>query len=86
MSQRDEQELSYRKKVYQNTGLMKESSQTQEFILEGFWMQGEFICFLTLDNLNHLYLEMYGFETESIFPLGEKMELGDIGNYEILKI
>jgi hypothetical protein len=65
---------------------MKESSQTQEFIVEGFWMQGEFICFLTLDNLNHLYLEMYGFETESIFPLGEKMELGDIGNYEILKI
>jgi len=46
---------------------MKESSQTNEFIFEGFWMQGEFVCFLTYDSVNILYLEIYGFETESIY-------------------
>lgn len=52
LSHRSEQQESYRKREYQNTGLMKDSSQTQEFILEGFWMQGEFVCFLTLDPTN----------------------------------
>ena len=65
---------------------MKESCQTQEFIVEGFWMQGEFVCFLTLDPANHLFLELYGFETESIFPLGNKVELSDIGSFENLKL
>jgi hypothetical protein len=86
LSHRSEQQESYRKKEYQNTGLMKESSQTQEFILEGFWMQGEFVSFLTLDPANHLYLELYGFETESIFPLGSKVELSDIRNFENVKL
>jgi hypothetical protein len=65
---------------------MKESNQTNEFIVEGFWMQGEFVCFLTYDSVNHLYLEMYGFETESIYPLGDKFEIGDISSYESLKL
>jgi hypothetical protein len=65
---------------------MKESYQTNEFIVEGFWMQGEFVCFLTYDSVNHLYLEMYGFETESIYSLGDKFEIGDISSYESLKL
>lgn len=49
-------------------------------------MQGEFVCFLTLDPANHLYLELYGFETESIFALGNKVELSDVKSFENVKL
>lgn len=72
--------MSYfpREKVHHNTGLMRDIFQTEEHIVEGFWVQGEFASFLTLDEQNQLYLEMYGFDTENIFSICDKILLGDL--------
>ena len=48
-----------KKKEYNNTGLLKQSEISEGFIFSGFWMQGDFVVFLTLDEANHLYIETY---------------------------
>jgi hypothetical protein len=64
---------------------MRGSSQTQEFIVEGFWMKGEFTCFLTLDESNKVYIELFGFETDGVYTLADKIFLCDFSSYENLK-
>lgn len=64
---------------------MTQASQTQEFIYEGFWMQGEFVCFMTLDESNKVFIELFGFDTEDIYSLCDKVEVGDLSHFEIIK-
>jgi|LakMenEpi03Aug12_release.lakeMendotaPanAssembly.Ray.scaffolds.fasta_scaffold146536_4 hypothetical protein len=45
------------KKVF--TGLVKESSETEQPILEAIWMNMEFAVMLTQDEENHIFIEIY---------------------------
>ena len=65
-------------KVHHNTGLSRDIFQTEDQIIEGFWMQGEVASFLTLDEQKQLYLELFGFDTEEIFSICNKIHLGDL--------
>jgi hypothetical protein len=61
---------------------MQASIQSRNFIAEGFWMQGEFTAFLTLDETNRVYIELYTFETEEISLMCEPFFLVDSTPYE----
>lgn len=45
------------KKVF--TGLVKESAETEQPILEAIWMNMEFAVMLTQDEDNHILIELY---------------------------
>lgn len=64
------------------TGLIKASNQTVNFIADGFWMQGEFTCFLTLDETNKVFIELYSFEESTIEPICDPFFLVDSTPYE----
>jgi hypothetical protein len=63
------------------TGLLKESSSTQETILEVFWMNMEFLVCITLDEQNQVYIETFAFGDE-IQPICDKIPLCDLGSFE----
>ena len=64
------------------TGLMNGSATATEHIACGFWMQGDFVVFLTIDEANFIYIETYVFENEEITPIVEKIFLCDSSSHE----
>ena len=48
-------------------------------------MQGNYTAFLTIDNHNHIYIELYSFD-EEIELLCDKVFVCDLSNHENLEI
>jgi hypothetical protein len=49
-------------------------------------MQGEFTAFITLDESNKAFIEMYSFEENSIEPICPPFQLADTSHYEHLEV
>ncbi len=67
------------------SGLHKGQTRTQGHILKGFWINGGFAVFLTLDNAKYIYIEVYDFDGE-IKPVCERVFLCNSNFYDIDKI
>ena len=63
------------------SGLIAQTGNTANFIINGFWMQGEFVVYLTIDEANYIYIETYFFDSESIEPICEKVFLCDKSSF-----
>jgi hypothetical protein len=49
------------------TGVIQSFGQTQYTIIEGFWMQNDYLAFLTLDvTVNEINLELFRFKNQEI--------------------
>jgi hypothetical protein len=68
------------------SGLISRSSRTQDHILEGFWMQGNFVVFLTIDDAMYIYLEVYEFGADKIKPICERVFLCDSNRFDRTEI
>jgi len=62
--------------------LLQEAGSTSNYIVDGFWMQGEFVVFLSTDEANYIYIETYCFDSECIEPICEKVFLCDKSGFE----
>ena len=65
---------------------MKADFQTVNFISDGYWMQGEFTVFLTLDETNKIFIEMYSFDENKIEPIVPPFQLADTAHHEHLEV
>jgi hypothetical protein len=63
------------------SGLIAQTGNTTNFIVNGFWMQGDFVVYLTIDEANYVYIETYFFDSESIEPICEKVFLCDKSSF-----
>jgi hypothetical protein len=69
--------------THRGTGLLKSTGNTTHFISSGFWMQGDFCAFLTVDENNKVFLELLVFD-QSISQLAEPVLIADSAEYENL--
>ena len=58
------EETSVKKEPNENefTGLIKQKFRTDGYIEAGFWMQGEYAAFISKDEANYIYVEVFNFE------------------------
>jgi hypothetical protein len=60
----------------QFSGLVQESCNTENYIIDGFWMQGGFAVLFTIDDTNLVHLETFQFDDEQkLSPVCEKIFL-----------
>ena len=67
-------------------GLMQRQARTQDHILEGFWMQGHFVVFLTTDDAKYIYLEVFDFDNDDVKSICERVFLCDSNRFDRIEI
>ena len=52
---------------------MKESGETEDFIINGFWIQNEYCVFITINKENVISLEIFDFKDNEIVAICDKV-------------
>jgi len=67
------------------TGLMKQKYETEGYIEQAYWMQGEYSVFVTMDEANYLYVEVFSFE-DAIERICDRVFICDASQHEHLEV